>query len=297
MRRLGLINQTMKYVGAAVISVGILSMSFGCAGSKPIPSPPPPAPRPEQAVTPPQPIPKAEPKPPYLVLHPLEHLSDETVFSARIGTRSLGRVMILPSSGTAGEAFNDEFTSIEQAFMRRGIPLVSPAVGARAIALVPAPPLSDLERALVLGKQGNAGAVLQIGTFMFTSQGPTITNSPGPERGARYIVYNDMKNSVSEVSAEVYEIAQERFRFKFLAPVFLFKAKLIDVSDGSILAVYSFTGEISKALPQPYTAQLTSITAPQLRSTNFDWSDADWVNDARARIVSEVYNEIAASLK
>lgn len=284
----------MRYMGLVVVSAGVLSMSYGCAASKPVPVVT--QPKPVPVVAQPKPIPKAEPKPPYLVMQPLEHLSDETVFSARMGTRSLGNIMILPASGTAGEAFNDELTTLEQAFMRRGIPLVSSAVGARAIALVPSP-LSDLERALVLGKQANAGAVLQIGTFMFTPQGATITDSPGSERGARYIAYNDRKNSVSEVSAEVYDITPAQFRFKFIAPVLLFKAKLIDVSDGTILAVYSFTGEIAKALPQPYTAQLTSITAPQLRSTNFEWSDSDWVNDARARIVSEVYNEVAASLK
>lgn len=292
MRRGSIIDRIIQRMGMALMGAAILMMSFGCAVCKPVPVVTPPAP----VVTPPAPIPKAEPKPPYLVLQPLEHMADETVFSAKMGARPLGNIMILPSSGTAGEAFDEELTAIEQAFMRRGIPLVSPAVGARAIALVSSSQ-SDLERALVLGKQGNAGAVLQIGTFMFMDQGPALTNSDGAQRGARYVVYNDMKNSVSEVSEKVYDIAPAQFRFKFLAPVLIFKAKLIDASDGTILAVYSYVGEIAKALPQPYTAQLTSITAPQLRSTNFEWSDAEWVDDARARLVSEVYNAIAISLK
>ena len=275
----------IKMKGLLPLAMALLYFipSVGC-------TPPPPPPIQQQ-----RPVAKATPKPPIAVLHPVDHLENKTLYSKRISVSNIKSLVILPPSGTAEKGFDEGLTMIESAFMSRGIELISPAIGARALEDKPNN-LTDLERALVLAQKNSADAVLHIGQYSMGIQSASINNAPSSELGARYIVYDDIRNSTSEVIAEAYDRASPTFRFKFLAPIIRFKAKLISVTDGAILANYDFSCEITKALPKPYTAQLTSLTTPSLRSTSFEWIESDWSSEASARVISEILNEIAHSI-
>ena len=278
-------------LGKRVFVFMLFALSMGCAST---PSNPqlPKGPIPKSPAKPPKPIPKAEPKPPIAVLYPLDHLSNNSFYSGKLINKKLKQVMILPPSGTAGEEFNANLTQIERSLMIRGIEVTSPTIGARAVTKSPNN-LSDLERALVLANASKVDAVLQIGIFSDGGQTSTITDGLGPELGARYLVYDPNRLVVNEVGYKVYNQAPNSNRFKFKAPIVHFKAKLIDVIDGTILANYDFTAELSKTLPTAYTAQLTSLTDPKLRSTSFLWDDSEWVIKAQERITSEIFDEIA----
>jgi hypothetical protein len=235
---------------------------------------------------------------------PERSLLDESVLAEKMGTRNYNRIMVVPPSGTAGASFDRGLSYAERALMRLGIELISPAVGGRAIASGADVPgganasatLSDLERVLVLADRSKAQAVLQIGDLEY--QMPTafnIDHESSEGLGARYVVFDQATTAVREVGPDQYDRAEADFRWRFVAPVFVFTAKLIDVSDGTILASYQFRSELAKSLHRPYRAVLV-IPSREIRTTSWDWFEKEWADDARAAVISQIFEEIGKTL-
>jgi hypothetical protein len=75
----------------------------------------------------------------------------------------------------------------------------------------------------------------------------------------------------------------------------VFTAKLVDVSDGAILASYQYRSELAKALPRPYSAALV-LPGYKIHTTSYDWLKRDWIDEARSQVISEIFNEIGNTL-
>jgi hypothetical protein len=251
-----------------------------------------------------RPIPQPEEKEAYVRLEPRESLFDESVISAKMTARSYDRIMIVPPSGTAGAAFDRGLSNAERALMRRGIELISPAVGGRVVATArdesqdsqAGVALSDLERVLVLADGSGADAVLQIGEVQYDAPGDfTIDRRYSEGPGSRYLVYDEVTEAVREVDRQEYERSEVKNRWRYTAPIFIFTAKLVGVSDGTILASYQFRSEIANALHRPYTGTL-DVRTREIHTTSYDWLDPEWADDARAAIISQVFDRIGRTL-
>jgi len=167
---------------------------------------------------------------------------DESSVSPRLQTGSFDRVMIVPPSGTAGVEFQENLAAIERSFIARGITVISSAITSRVLLDDPTRDrqrtelgiqLSEVERALLLAKESNADAVLQIGTWEWVDPDQS-------DLSRRYFVQDKATKSLPEVTRADYDQAPVRnlFRWSLGGRVLAFTGRLINVENGEVVASF-----------------------------------------------------------
>jgi hypothetical protein len=239
----------------------------------------------------------------FLTIEPKPSLVDDSVASSRIHDREHRRVMIVPPSGTAGATFDQGLAAAERVLMRQGCDLISPAVTGRVINPDSAGEvsdagvaLSDMERALVLAERSNADVVLQIGDLSFEQPSLAVDSRPsGGGLGGRYFVFDDSSGMVVERESDAYDAANPRQRWRFVAPVVVLTGKIIDVTDGALLASLQFKSDIALRLPKSYVAEVR-VPARSPRNESWDWLDPTWANRSCVQAIGDMFRVVGAMI-
>ena len=201
---------------------------------------------------------------------------DASSVSPSLQTGDFARIMIVPPSGSAGVAFQENLAAIERSFIARGLTVISSAITSRVILEEPtrdrsradaAIQLSEVERALLLARDSNADAVLQIGTWDWVS-------SETFEYGRRYFVEDKDAKIFREVDQFEFERAQmaddgPRIR-SFGRDVLAFTGRLIDVESGEVLASFKIevpSVNVASALSVSYDGDGNVVSA------TYDWAE------------------------
>lgn len=167
---------------------------------------------------------------------------DESSLSPTLKAGTFDRIMIVPPSGSAGVEFQENLAGIERSFIARGITVISPAITSRVILgdetrdrqrAESGLQLSEVERALLLAKQSNADAVLQIGSWQWI-------DASASDHGARYFVEDKKAKTMVEVAQDEYESAPTKklLSYHVSGSVLGFTGRLIHVETGEVLASF-----------------------------------------------------------
>lgn len=216
---------------------------------------------------------------------------DDSALSVSASEKSFQHIMVLPPSGTARGVFEAQLANIEAEFLRRGLTVYTPAVTARAI--VPdlekdrdfqtSQQLSDVERALILAKESNAEAILQVGSFEWI-----------PNAVERHFIHDG--NAILSVSAETWA-SYRGWKRRFVADGLEFTGRLIDVTTGEVVVAFRMRDDLYSYLTPPYVEQWVfpgffGSSPPQLVFSNFSFDDR-WATQARRRLGETLFSKIA----
>ncbi len=220
---------------------------------------------------------------------------DESSLSPALSNGGFPRIMVVPPSGTAGVEFQESLAAIERSFIARGITVISSAITSRVILddqirdnrrAESGISLSEVERALLLAKESNADAVLQIGTWAW--QGADESRF-----GYRYYVLPKGMAFFNEVDQSEWEQAPiaELMRYRFGGGVLGFTGRLIKVENGEVVA--SFKIDVPKVnLSDVLVA--TFDGDGKILTQSYSWStDERKSNLASERAVGTLFDRLA----
>lgn len=165
---------------------------------------------------------------------------DQSSVSPSLQSGIFDRIMIVPPPGSGGEEFQDNLAAIERSFIARGLTVISPAITSRVILDErgrerPRPEtglqLSEVERALVLARDSNADAVLQILSWRWMEP-------ESSEHSRRYFVEDIQGSSFAEVDQLAFERSGDRLTHTYEGRVLSFTGRLIDVENGEVIASF-----------------------------------------------------------
>ncbi len=222
---------------------------------------------------------------------------DESSVSPSLQTGDFSRIMIVPPSGTAGVEFQENLAAIERSFIARGLTVISSAITSRVILedetrdrerASQGLQLSEVERALLLAKESNADAVLQIGAWSWLG-------SEDVDHGRRYFVEDPGSKTFREVDQYEYDAARMAddggLTRWFGSGVLAFTGRLIDVESGEVLA--SFKIDVPKVnLADPLTVSYDGDG--NVVSASYSWSEDERRNQAATgRAIAELFDRLA----
>ncbi len=232
---------------------------------------------------------------------------DKSVISPKLKDTKFSKVMIIPPSGTARGAYESQMTLFEQEFLRQGMTVISSAITGKVVMDTPnktdsknetASSLSDLERALIMAKETGADLILQLGEFHWYLD----------HVSSRFFI------TTKETGSAFKEVTQEEFndwkgyKVPFVASVLSFKGKVINVSNGEILATLSFATASNFNLDQDYIASYSGNgSSVSKTSENFVYSTYiykapqyqyiyPWENNAKFKSEANLIADIAKML-
>jgi len=235
-----------------------------------------------------------------------EPLLDESSTSSNLSAKKYTRIMVIPpSADTKGGGFEEQLASAEREFLRRGMTLISPAVTGRVYDREGLDSrtidLTDMERALILAKDSNTEALLQIGTFRWE---PIVES----KRSQRYFIAVKNPGSVwyspnpkytfNEVDRAQYVNHNVNERIALSAEYLIFTGRLVDVQDGEVVASFSLCGMLVHNLSQDYNATLVRGDSPgtwAVQHSNYDFN-GEWQRDAKRDLVDMVFSRIADTI-
>jgi len=220
---------------------------------------------------------------------------DESSVSPSLRSDSFSRVMIVPPSGTGGVQFEENLAAIERSFIARGVTVISSAITSRVILDEPGNrqrgesglQLSEVERALVLARESNVDAVLQIGAWDWIEQDRS-------ENGRRYFVHDKEAKSFREVDRIAYEqsAGSNVVRRSFGGQVLAFTGRLIDVENGEVVASFKID------VPKVNLGDVLTVSYDgdgNVVSESYSWSDDERKDQAATnRAVSQLFDRLAS---
>jgi hypothetical protein len=198
--------------------------------------------------------------------------------------RRFSAIMVLPPHGSEhGQA--SELSDVERVLLGGGIRVISSGVTGRVVLdssgnpgnrVETAANLSDLERALVLAKNSNADALLQIIEIGWTD-------------GHRAFVLTGDQFQEVATGAEVE--GQNLVRVQ--EAIFRVQARVISVENGEILMSIDVSQGTSSAIPEPKAIVVQSSPTQGVATQTIDTDDPD----RRRRAVSQVMDTLLARLR
>lgn len=217
---------------------------------------------------------------------------DDSSVSPRLVGDQFRKVMILPPSGTAGPDFQVSLAAAERAFIRRGVTVISPAITSRVVLTDGGQDqsdtglrLSELERALVLARQSQSDAVLQIGSL-------TWTPAESSEHGRRYFVDSGRSDELVEVERSGWMQAREAERLAVTVDgeVLEFTGRLIDVDSGEVLVAFH------TLVPRTHVGDPLVVVMEEggkVKSATYRWQSDENAKTTRERAVSALFDRLS----
>lgn len=219
---------------------------------------------------------------------------DQSSVSPSLQSGIFDRIMIVPPSGQGGVDFQDNMAAIERSFIARGITVISSAITSRVILdeqgrersrPESSLQLNEVERALVLARDSNADAVLQIGSWRWM-------DSDASDDSGRYFVEDVRGTAFTEVDQLAFENAADRLTYAYEGQVLGFTGRLIDVETGEVIASFKID------VPTVNVADPLIVTFDgdgNVQTESYDWSaDARKRQAATERAVATLFDRLAA---
>ncbi len=255
-------------------------------------------------------------------VHPLRMTAEKapyssSVVSPKLAGKKLKKIMVIPPSGTVRGAFETQLVLFEKEFLKRGITVIAGAITGRVVLESGiggqekreegAQGLSDMERALVMAEKTGADAILQIGNFSWSSDSKESRFFTGTAEGTTPFEETDQKTYKSWAGPKYY----------FSAPELAFIGRVVDVSNGEVVASLDVRMPANFSLPRDYQAVLViqnPNTPPLLQQetafqyTVYEWSNtggvwqsktsSPWLKDAmeqtEAKVIETAVRQVAA---
>jgi len=218
---------------------------------------------------------------------------DESSVSPSLQSGIFDRIMIVPPSGSGGAEFQDNLAAIERSFIARGITVISPAITSRVILddegrdrqrSQSGLQLSEVERALVLARDSNADAVLQVGAWRWTL-------AEASDHSRRYFVEDVQGTSFAEVDLLAYERAGDRLTHVYEGDVLGFTGRLIDVETGEVIASFKID------VPKVNVADPLIVTfdgGGEIQTESYSWAEDQRKRQAATdRAISTLFDRLA----
>lgn len=218
---------------------------------------------------------------------------DQSSVSPSLQSGIFDRIMIVPPSGAQGEQFQDNMAAIERSFIARGITVISSAITSRVILdeqgrernRAEGLQLNEVERALVLARDSNADAVLQIGSWRWIE-------ADGSDHSGRYFVEDVRGTAFTEVDQLAFENAADRLTFSYQGEVLSFTGRLVDVETGEVIASFKID------VPKVNVADPLIVTfdgAGEVQTESYTWaSDSRKQQAATERAIATLFDRLAA---
>ena len=207
---------------------------------------------------------------------------DQSSVSPSLQSGIFERIMIVPPPGSAGAEFQDNLAAIERSFIARGITVISSAITSRVESGMQ---LSEVERALILARDSNADAVLQIAAWRWLV-------AEGSDYSRRYFVEDVLGTSFAEVDQLAYERAGDRVRHVYESGVLSFTGRLIDVENGEVIASFKID------VPEVNVADPLIVTfdgGGEVQTESYAWgTDQRKRQAATDRAISTLFDRLAA---
>ena len=194
---------------------------------------------------------------------------DRSARAAGDALTTVRRVMVVPPSGTIRAQFEPLLNQMERALLSRGLTVISPAVTGRVIAeegtgkpRAEAAHLTDVERALILAKDGGADAVLQLGSWEW--------------KGTRSRLFCGKADAMTACGGDRWR--KSVFQGELTGRTLHFAGRLIEVEHGEVLASIDVEHNAAETFPWPSTSRarvsdndnLLEIDCPELLSCTYD---------------------------
>jgi len=222
-------------------------------------------------------------------VHPLRMTAEKapyssSVVSPKLAEKKLKKIMVIPPSGTVRGAFETQLVLFEKEFLKRGITVIAGAITGRVVLESGiggqekreegAQGLSDMERALVMAEKTGADAILQIGNFSWSSDSKESRFFTGTAEGNTPFAETDQKTYKSWPGPKYY----------FASPELSFIGRVVDVSNGEVVASLDVRMPANFSLPRDYEAQLV-IQGPGIppaiqSEPAFQYTTIEWTNTA-----------------
>jgi hypothetical protein len=201
------------------------------------------------------------------------YFMDETAVSAGLASHPYRKIMVVPPSGDIGAKYEGLMALVEAEFIKRNMTVFTPALTARAITGAGRDEdattrrggaRTDVERALILAKEANAEAILQIGTLAWTDDG-----------SERFWAYDPKTRQVEEIDELGYQRAKS-YRWRASARLLKAYGRLIEVQEGEVMATFRIEASPFHSLPEAYKTTWTPIgrekgyRAPSRSPNSFD---------------------------
>lgn len=219
---------------------------------------------------------------------------DESSVSPSLQSGIFERIMIVPPPGSGGVEFQDNLAAIERSFIARGITVISSAITSRVILddqgrerprSESGLQLSEVERALVLARDSNADAVLQIGAWRWIL-------ADASDYGRRYFVEDVQGTSFAEVDQLAYERTGDRLTHLYEGDVLAFTGRLIDVETGEVIASFKID------VPKVNVADPLIVTfdgGGEIQTESYSWTDDTRKRQAATeRAIATLFDRLAA---
>jgi hypothetical protein len=197
---------------------------------------------------------------------------DESSVSPSLQSGIFERIMIVPPPGSGGIDFQENLAAIERSFISRGITVISSAITSRVIldeqrrdrpGSESGLQLSEVERALVLARNSNADAVLQVGVWEWSG-------AEASDHGTRYFLEDIQGTSFREIDRTEFEQAGGRLTQLYAGDVLGFTGRLIDVESGEVIA--SFKIEV----PVVNVSEPLAVTFDgdgEIKAESYSWTE------------------------
>ena len=219
---------------------------------------------------------------------------DQSSVSPSLQSGIFERIMIVPPPGSAGVEFQENLAAIERSFIARGITVISSAITSRVILddqrrerprSESGLQLSEVERALVMARDSNADAVLQIGTWRWA-------DPDASDHGRRYFIEDVQGTAFAEVDQLAFERAGDRLTHVYESDVLGFTGRLIDVETGEVIASFKID------VPAVNVADPLIVTfdgGGSVQTESYSWADDVRKRQAATeRAIATLFDRLAA---
>ncbi len=231
---------------------------------------------------------------PYVIRMPAEKPPlEDNVVSSRLESKQYERLIVIPPSGTARGQFDSIISLFEKEFLKNDLTIVSSSITGRVVyesqetdsrRVEGAQTLSDTERALVMAEQTGADGILQIGTWQWSDETPS-----------RFFVLAPGSSTFTETTQSEYYASSSEQKYTFSSPALHFVGKLLDISDGQVVATFDILYPANWCLPNDYQTQLYRDQQGNLTRINesFAYSGGHWLPQVQNELPSRVIQRVA----
>ena len=231
---------------------------------------------------------------------------DESAVSPGLAQKKYHRVMVIPPSGTTRSKFDFEINTFEREFLRGNITAISSAITGRVVLgrtpdstqgekVEGASGLSDAERALVMAKETGADAILQIGQLGW--EGDRTEGNSNFTADTRFFIVGDQEPAFHEVTKGEFQAWRGK-KVHYYGPTLVFVGRLIDVSNGEVMASFNVSCAANGNLPADYQSVWEiDPDGTQYREVeaNTDYMSLDW-DSVKKKTIERVVQVVAKKI-
>ncbi len=218
---------------------------------------------------------------PSLIMKPLLDPIDRSAISPRLSSLKFTKIMVIPAAGTDKVGYEKDIFLLEKEFITGGLtPYAATAIGGASLA---ANGQSGAEAVLEVL---SVGWDVEVRTDDKEAKAAPLDSALIPE--TRFFVFDRTKGKecFREVSEKEYQDCHD-VKQAFRSPRYSFKARLIRVSDGQVMALLDIQSPANSNLNREFNLNGFNDEG------NYVYTKGDWLKAAQQKTLERVFQLVA----